>query len=78
MNHEARLKEFAARFPYLDAGTETAVRDAVSAGAEALRIAREGVPRYLQNGGCSNCGAIPHTATCMVGQFVALLGGDEP
>ncbi len=51
--------------------------DAIDAGREALRIAREGVPRYLQNGGCSNCGSVPHTATCLVGQLAALLARCE-
>lgn len=35
--------------------------------------ARAGIPRYLQNGGCSNCGGLPHTSTCLVGQLAAAL-----
>jgi len=49
------------------------LRAACLAGAGALRIAREGIARYTENGGCSNCGGVPHTTTCMVGQFAALL-----
>ena len=46
------------------------------AGADALRredtlrgIIESGIVRYKQNGGCSNCGGTPHTATCLVGQL---------
>jgi hypothetical protein len=66
---ERRLREMSKeleRFDPADALT-------LDAGREALKIAREGIPSYLQNGGCSNCGALPHTATCLVGQFAALL-----
>lgn len=46
------------------------------AGADALRredtlrgIVESGIVRYKQNGGCSNCGGTPHTATCLVGRL---------
>jgi ribosomal protein L16 Arg81 hydroxylase len=42
------------------------------------QIARDGITRYLQNGGCSNCGALPHAATCLVGQLDAALGTTPP
>lgn len=36
-------------------------------------VVRDSAPRYLINGGCSNCGGVPHSSTCMVGQLVALV-----
>lgn len=41
--------------------------------AHLIGILRTGIPRYLQNGGCSNCGGVPHTTTCMVGALAKCL-----
>lgn len=41
--------------------------------AHLIGILRTGIPRYLQNGGCSNCGGVPHTSTCMVGALAKCL-----
>ena len=38
-----------------------------------VEVVRSGIPRYLQNGGCSNCGGLPHTSTCLVGHLQACL-----
>lgn len=45
-------------------GADALVREGVLRG-----IIAAGVVRYRQNGGCSNCGGVPHTATCLVGQL---------
>jgi hypothetical protein len=82
----ARIYESKARDHMLDGHPDRAENDganyaAVQAGADALArvaaleaIIREGIPRYLQNGGCSNCGGLPHSSTCLVGQLAAALG----
>lgn len=73
-DHETTLRELANRLRWkFDAKPEAA---ACLAGADALRredalrgIIESGIVRYKQNGGCSNCGGTPHTATCLVGQL---------
>jgi hypothetical protein len=81
VTHEERLRDLSARRRAVERGRigeiwlpqYVALTQAVDAGAEALRIAREGIERYTENGGCSNCGGVPHSTTCMIGQFAALL-----
>jgi hypothetical protein len=49
-----------------------AAKPAASPHDELVAAVRAGLPRYLQNG-CSNCGAIPHTFTCMVGELQKII-----
>jgi hypothetical protein len=80
--HEKLLREIAATTQgYRSLRVQPEDRAAFLAGADALArvaaleaIIRDGIPRYLQNGGCSNCGGVPHTSTCLVGQLAAALG----
>jgi len=81
MTHEARLREIAAIRQSVEHGRageawvpeHAAYTVSILVGAAALRIALEGIARYTADGGCSNCGWVPHTTTCMIGQFAALL-----
>jgi hypothetical protein len=36
-------------------------------------LARECVVYFTRNGGCGHCGGLPHTTTCFVGRFAAVI-----
>jgi len=44
-----------------------------SALSPAAQVALEFIAYYSRGGGCSNCGGLPHSATCFVGRFVSAL-----
>lgn len=52
-------------------------RDAEAALAKLHTIVREALAHYGRNGGCSNCGGIPHTLTCMVGRLAAAIESNK-
>lgn len=57
---------------------EVSSRPAESKAISVADVAREFVAYYTHRGGCSNCGGLPHSASCFVGRFLEALALPGP